>query len=207
MNSRGKGIKQWILKRAADIANAKSRSRANRAGVVIKDIGIISDGDAETAFYIEEGFPGGLELHNVVSRGTRSVVVVGQGSGDRKNDGESSMKVSISGESNVVGGHTGISVPNDSSTEIAIGDKASVSGGVYGINERDAIVDELKKILPPETPHEAIEDALDAVRKVKGGTQEEKEEAVRGSRLREWIKEYGGDVVGLVVKAAQSMMS
>lgn len=117
------------------------------------------------------------------------------------------MKVSISGESNVVGGHTGISVPTNSSTEIEISDKASVTGGVYGINERDATVDELKKFLPPETPHEAIQDALDAVRKINGGTQEEKEQAVRGSRLRDWIKEYGGDVVGLVVKAAQSMMS
>jgi hypothetical protein len=196
-----------MLQRAADIANMKSRIRTSGAGIVFRDIGIISHADAEAAFHIEEGFPGGLELHNVASQGTRSAVVVGRNGGDRKNDGESSMKVSISGDSTLVGGHSGISVPKDSSTEIAIRDRASVTGGVYGIHERDVVVDELKKAFPPETPRDAIEDALDAVRKVKDGTQEEMEAAVRGSRLREWIKEYGGDVVGLIVKAVQSMIS
>ncbi|WP_124477203.1 hypothetical protein [Burkholderia cenocepacia] len=205
--SRLKGFKEKIIKRAVDLANAKSASHANRTGMVFRNIGFIGDGDTEAAIAIEDGFPGGLTLDGVVSLGTRTVVSVETRGDGNTNNEERPMKVSVSGGSNVAGGHTGISVPNGSDAEIAVTDGSNVTGGVYGINERDAAIDELQKVLPHGIPKDAIEDAFDAVRRMKDGTHEQQETAVRESRLWEWIKEYGPDMVGLAAKTALALAS
>lgn len=110
------------------------------------------------------------------------------------------MKVTVNGGSNINGGHAGVSVANDSNAQIELNDGSTVSGGVYGIEERDAAIARLKAALPSGTPADAIEDAIAEVTTVKDGSDEEKHDAVRRSRLWGWVKENGGDVAALIIK-------
>ncbi|HDR8924549.1 TPA: hypothetical protein QDB26_001009 [Burkholderia vietnamiensis] len=115
------------------------------------------------------------------------------------------MKINVDEGSKIDGGHAGVSVPNGSSAEINVKGASTISGGVIGVEERDAAVRELQAVLPAGTPSDAIVDALNAVKGAKDGSQEDMEKAVRASRLWEWIKEYGPDLIGLVVKTGAAL--
>lgn len=117
------------------------------------------------------------------------------------------MKITVSGGSKVDGGHAGVSVANNSNAEIEVKENSVVTGGRYGVEERDAIVTALRGVLPDGTPTDAIQDAVDAVRAVKDGTDDDKKAAVQSSRLMEWIKGYGPDLVGVVIKAIAAASS
>ncbi|HDR8859874.1 TPA: hypothetical protein QDA74_001640 [Burkholderia territorii] len=115
------------------------------------------------------------------------------------------MKITSHGNSKIHGKLAGVSVPEGSAAELQLHDESQISGDVYGVEERSAAVDQLRAALPAGTPADVIEDALSAVRNVKGGTDEEKASAVKQSRIWEWIKEYGPDVVGVIVKTASAV--
>ncbi|WP_155740855.1 hypothetical protein [Burkholderia territorii] len=114
------------------------------------------------------------------------------------------MKITSHGNSKIHGKLAGVSVPEGSAAEIELHDASQISGDVYGVEERSATVEQLRAALPAGIPDDVIEDAVSAVRNVKEGTDEEKASAVKQSRIWEWIKEYGADVVGLIVKAASA---
>ncbi|KVE08416.1 hypothetical protein [Burkholderia anthina] len=110
------------------------------------------------------------------------------------------MKIIQSGNSKIHGKIAGVSVAENSNAVIEQRDDATISGDVYGIEERSAAMVQLRAMLPAGVPADAIEDAIAEVTQVKDGSDEEKNDAVRRSRLWQWIKENGGDVAALVIK-------
>ncbi|WP_241301105.1 hypothetical protein [Burkholderia cenocepacia] len=195
-----KAVRVLIMQMLADMA-----MRSRRQTLTLKGIGFIGDSDTHTLIGINANLPADIVLQDVGSHGAQRAISIDEANEDRRRDVRSNVKVTVSGGSSVVGGRSGVSVTQGSNAELEIKENSTVTGGIYGVEERDAVVERLKADLPADTPPAAIQDALDAVQAVKGGTHEEMEAAVRGSRLWEWIKEYGPDVLGLVVKAGAAL--
>lgn len=194
--------KKEILQRAADLANGHTREPT----ISISGIGFVGNGKARSALGLAPGFSGTLELSDVGTSGVQHGVYVHD---DPLNQlgvvRRVPMKINVDEGSKIDGGHAGVSVPNGSSAEINVKGASTISGGVIGVEERDAAVRELQAVLPAGTPSDAIVDALNAVKGAKDGSQEDMEKAVRASRLWEWIKEYGPDLIGLVVKTGAAL--
>ncbi|MCA8328915.1 hypothetical protein [Burkholderia cepacia] len=148
-----------------------------------------------------------VELHDTTCQGSAYGILqydalAMRASSDQRS---SNMKITQSGNSKIHGNVAGVSVVENSNAEIELKDEASISGGVYGIEERSALMDRLRATLPAGVPSDVIDDAIAEVEKVKGGSAEEKQAAVQRSRLWEWIKENGGDVAALAVKVANAL--
>ncbi|WP_322089960.1 hypothetical protein [Burkholderia cenocepacia] len=200
LNKISMAVRLLIVQLAIDSAKARRR----RSSLTISGVGFIGGEDTRTLIGIDANAPVDVILHDDGVKGAQRAISISETDDCRRVGGGPAMKVTISGGGNVVGGHSGVSVPQGSNAELEVKENSTVSGGIYGVEERDAALNELKAALPANTPPDAIRDAIDAVQAVRNGTKEEMEEAVRGSRLWEWIKEYGPDVLGLAVKAGLS---
>lgn len=95
----------------------------------------------------------------------------------------------------------------NSSAVIVQNDNSVISGDIYGVEERSAAMVELRQALPAGVPPDAVEDAIAEVTKVKDGSAEEKQEAVRRSRLWEWAKENGGDLATIALKVTAAVLA
>lgn len=147
-----------------------------------------------------------LELHDTICHDSPYGILqqdapITHASGEQ---GSSNMKVIQNGNSKIQGKVAGVSVPENSNAVIVQNDDSVISGDIYGIEERSVAATQLRDALPAGVPAGAVDDAIAEVQKVKDGSDAEKHEAVRRSRLWEWIKENGGDIAALVIKVANS---
>ncbi len=123
---------------------------------------------------------------------------------DQSEKGGGMVTINQNGRSRIDGRSAGVSVPEGSSIVINQNDDAVISGHV-GVEERTARMEELRGALQAGVPQDVIDEAIAAVLAA-NGNRAAQETAVKESRLWKWVKDYGGDVVGLVVKAAIASM-
>ncbi|WGY69862.1 hypothetical protein KEC55_07815 [Burkholderia cepacia] len=220
VNFRGKTNKRLAMQQAADRANRRSGQGFQRSGesngIEAAPIdstligGICFDGGGipgVTAIGIDGQVSGQVDVSDVTIVGVHTGIAVDDRSDDFRGEEKEAMKINVSGGSNITGDHAGISVPQGSTAEIDVKENSAIAGGTYGIEERDAVVAALRDVLPQDTPTDVIQDAIDAVRAAKDGTDDERKSAVQSSRLMEWIKDNGPDLVGVVIRAIAAASS